>query len=134
MTEKILVTKSGKDALTSTTPDDFYLHSDYPLLKVHSSGVFSTNILGEITITHSLGYRPFVLVFSQFVDTDGIGNPQLSTEYYQHDWTILGATVFFTGITKIYANTIKITVTNTDVDPIPGVVNGIYYIFKDEIS
>lgn len=131
MSNKILVTKTGKNALDSTSLDDFYLHSDYPLLKVHASGTFSTNILGEITITHNLGYKPFVLVFSQFVDTDGLGSPVLSTEYYQHDWTILGATVFFTGMTRIYDNTVEIEATNTDVIR-SGAVDGIYYIFKEE--
>jgi hypothetical protein len=132
MTQKILVSKPGKDALVSTTPDDFYLHSDYPLLKVHASGTFVTLNDGTKTITHSLGYRPFAIVFSQFVDTDGVGGAVKSTEYYQHDWIIDGASVTFEGITKIYANTVEISVGNTDV-PVPGQVNGIYYIFKDEI-
>lgn len=132
MTQKILVSKSGKNALTSTTPDDFYLHSDYPLLKVHASGTFVTNNLGEKTITHNLGYRPFAMVFSQFVNTNGAGVAVKSTEYYQHDWRIDGATVTFEGYTKIYANDIRITIGNTDV-AVPGAVNGIYYIFKDEV-
>lgn len=131
MPNKLLITKPGK-SVRSTILDDFYLHSDYPLLKVHDSGTFTTNALGLKTITHSLGYRPFVLVFSQFVDTNGVGGAVKSTEFYQHDWNIDGATVNFFGYTKIYANTIDIVIGNTDV-PTPGGVNGIYYIFKDEL-
>jgi hypothetical protein len=128
----IKITKPGKD-ISSTTPDDFYLDSNYPLLKVSSFGTFTTNILGKVTITHSLGYKPFVLVMSQFVDTDGLGSPVKSTEYYQHDWFVLGASVTFYGYTKIYDNTIDIHISNTDVDPTPGTVNGFYYIFKEEV-
>ena len=79
MSNKFLVAKSGK-SIYSNVLDDFYLHSDYPLLKVHSSGTFITLNDGTKTITHNLGYRPFVLVFSQFVDTDGLGTAVLTTE------------------------------------------------------
>jgi len=87
MPNRIIITKQGK-SVDSQVLDDFYLHSGYPLLKVHSSGTFTTLNDGTKTITHNLGYRPFVLVFSQFVDTDGVGNAVLSNEYYQHDWNI----------------------------------------------
>jgi len=132
MARKILITKPGKSVF-STLLDDFYLHSDYPLLKVHSSGTFNTLNNGTKTITHNLGYRPFVLVFTQFVNTNGSGVAVLSTEYYQHDWNIDGATVTFFGYTKIYANKIDIVTGNTDVTTWAGGTNGIYYIFKDEI-
>lgn len=133
MTQKTLITKETKDALTSKVLDDFYLHSDYPLLKVHASGTFTTLNDGTKTITHNLGYRPFVIVFSQFVGTDGFGTAELSTEYYQHDWNIEGATVTYFGYTKIYENEIQIETGNTDVVTWSGGTDGIYYIFKDEI-
>ena len=133
MAQKILITKPTVNVLTATSPNDFYLSSDFPLLKVHASGTFATNILGTKTITHSLGYRPFVLVFSEQVDTfiesAGVSNPGV---FYQHGWITQGATVTFWGYTKIYANTIEIDIGNTNVTR-PGVVNGIYYIFKDEM-
>lgn len=132
MAQKILVSKTNKNVLTSTSPDDFYLHSDYPMLKVHASGTFTTLNDGTKTITHSLGHRPFAIIFSQFVDTDGAGGAVKSAEFYQHDWNIDGATVTFFGYTKIYENTLDILIGNTDV-AVPGAINGIYYIFKDEI-
>jgi len=132
MAQKILVTKPTKNALTATSPNDFYLHSDYPLLKVHASGTFSTGITGLKTITHSLGYRPFVLVFSEFVDTFDESGHISTGIFYQHDWNINGASVTYFGYTKIYANTISINIGNTNVTRM-GVVKGIYYIFKDEI-
>ena len=133
MAQKILVSKPTKNALTATSPDDFYMHSDYPLLKVHASGVFTTLNDGTKTITHNLGYIPFAIVFSQFVDTDGAGVAVLSNEYYQHDWNIDGASFTFFGYTKIYANDMDIVTGNTDVVTWAGGTDGIYYIFKDEI-
>lgn len=133
MTQKILVSKPTKNALTATSPDDFYLHSDYPLLKVHASGTFTTLNDGTLTINHNLGYRPFVIVFSQFVDTNGMGGAVLSNEFYQHDWIVEGATVTFEGRTKIYENKIEILTGNSDVTTWAGGTDGIYYIFKDEI-
>lgn len=132
MPNQFLITKSGKP-VTSTVLNDFYLHSDYPLLKVHSSGTFTTLNDGTLTITHNLGYRPFVLVFSQFVNTDGAGTAVLSTQYYQHDWNIDGASFTFYGYTKIYENELQIVTGNTDVVTWAGGTDGIYYIFKDEI-
>jgi hypothetical protein len=132
MTKIIKVSKPTKDVLTSTSLDDLYLHSSYPLLKVHAFGSFNTNILGGITITHNLGYIPYVLVFSQFVYDDGAGIPVLTSEYYQHDWLITGATVEYWGWTKIYSNKIVIDISNTLIVR-PGVVKGFYYIFKDEV-
>ena len=126
------IAKSGKSVFSSS-PNDFYLDSKYPLLKVHASGTFTTLNDGTRTINHNLGYRPFVLVFSQFVNTDGMGSAVLSDEYYQHDWIIEGATVNFEGYTKIYENKIDIVTGNTDVTTWAGGTDGIYYIFKDEI-
>jgi len=128
----IKVTKPGK-GFTSLTLDDFYLHTDYPLLKVHSSGTFSTLIDGTRTINHNLGYKPFVLVFSEYVDDDGFGGTTLTSDFYQHDWQQNGATITFYGYTKIFTDRIEITVGNTN-SATPGVVDGIYYIFKDEVT
>ena len=112
--------------------------SKYPSWKVNAEGsgtvtITSGNTVGYTQTAHSLGYRPFVIVFSEFVDSDslgaGVSNPGI---YYQHDWRIDGATVTFEGYTKIYANKIDIFVGMGN-NARPGVVNGIYYIFKDEL-
>jgi len=133
MTQAIRITKEGKNALTSTTPDDFYLHSDYPLLKVSSAGAFSFNIALETkTITHNLGYKPFALVFSTLVDYQG-GSAVFSNDYYQHDWLIAGAAEEWWGWTKIYDNKLVIGVGQTNVI-VGGTVHGFYYIFEDEVT
>ena len=135
MTIKLLVSKPTKNALTATSPNDFYLHSDYPLLKIHSSGTISFSVaLGGTTITHSLGYKPYAMVFSQYVSYNyGTSTTVVSSEYYQHDWAVLGATKSWWGFSKIYINTIRVEVGQTDAWSFD-TVNGFYYIFKDEIT
>ncbi|MFA5573385.1 MAG: hypothetical protein WDA42_09800, partial [Candidatus Bathyarchaeia archaeon] len=63
------ISKPTKNVLTATSLDDFYLDSNYPLLKVHSFGTFSFSVaLGGTTIIHNLGYKPYAIIFSQVVD------------------------------------------------------------------
>lgn len=134
MPVQLLISKPTKNALTETSPNSFYLHSDYPLLKVHASGTFSRNVaLMPLDITHSLGYKPYVLAFSKYVDYDfGTFSPIISTREYQHDWLQEGASNSWWGYTKIYANKLQVNVGQTNV--FSGVtVTGFYYIFKDEI-
>lgn len=126
----IKITKSGRD-VSSTTLDDFYMDSRYPLLKVHSYGTFTTGITGETTIEHNLGYIPFAFIFTQYVNWDGASS-SITNEYYQHDWEQAGAEVTFFGRSKIYSDRIEIAVGNTN-EVLPGAIDGFYYIFKDEV-
>lgn len=130
MAQKILVSKPGKNVLTATSLDDFYLHSDYPLLKVHSSGTFTIDSDGGSVgtdITHNLGYYPQAIVFSQLVEDDGT----VTSQYFQHDWDILlGGEIY--GYTNITTTILQIRVgapVNGDRD-----VLGFYYILKEDIT
>lgn len=128
------VSKPGIDVISATSPNDFYLHSMFPLLKVHSFGTFTFAVsTGGTTINHNLGYKPFVLVFSKLVDYDyGVGSLILTDEYYQHDWAIVGASKEWWGRTEIFDNKIEIAVGQTDAFHPVSQVTGFYYIFKDE--
>jgi len=128
------LSKPGVDVQVATSPNDFYLHSMFPLLKVHSFGTFSFAInSGSKTITHNLGYKPFVLVFSQLVDYNySTMALSVSSEYYQHDWAIQGASKEWWGRTEIFDNSIDIIVGQTDAFSPVTQVAGFYYIFKDE--
>lgn len=131
MSVKLRVSKPGIDVRTATSPNDFYLHEAYPLLKVHASGTFSFNTAtGEVEIEHNLGYKPFVLVFSQFSDYSG--GETKTDEYYQHDWEVKGISWHWWGRTKIYDNKIVIQVGNTGSGS-SMTIAGFYYIFKDEV-
>jgi hypothetical protein len=130
MAIKLLVSKPTKNVLTETSPNSFYLNSDYPLLKIHSYGTFSFNVaLEDTTINHNLGYRPFVLTFSKAVIND---DGDVSDEFYQHDWFIGGAILWWWGETRIYTNSLIISVGESNATR-GGTITGFYYIFKDEV-
>lgn len=130
----IIVSKPGKDVLNYESLDDLFMHSEYPLLKIHSYGTFETNILGEVEIEHNLGYRPYVLVFSQAIIPDfNTGDWSFSDQLYQHDWYTQGASYVNYGRTKIYDNKVVIQIGDTNSAGRPGVLQGFYYIFKDEL-
>jgi len=129
----VRVTKEGKDVIDDISLDDFFLDSDYPLLKVYDYGSFTTNIIGTKSISHDLGYIPYVMVFSQYLKDDGGGGVTKTDELYQHDWFIDGAAYYSYGYTKIYDDKIDISVENINT-PTPGTVNGFYYIFTEEIT
>lgn len=132
MAQVFKVSKPGQDVTVGTVPNNFYLDTNYPLLKVHSSGTFNTNVaLFPLTVNHNLGYYPFVLVFSQFLDSNG-GTPVVSTEYYQHDWVLRGVSAEWIGQTRIFTDKIQINVAQTDIASGTS-IKGFYYIFKDPI-
>ena len=63
----IKVTKPGKD-VSSTSPRDFTIHSEYNLLKIAEEGTgeftFADPVWGDsVNIDHNLGYNPIVWYF-----------------------------------------------------------------------
>lgn len=59
---KLLIAKPGKDAL-STDERDLAFSSKLDYLKEQVSGMATTNVDGDVTITHNLGYVPTFVVF-----------------------------------------------------------------------
>jgi hypothetical protein len=62
MSKKLIITKSGYDALTNTNPDNEVFNSDYDTLKYNTSGYVDLVVSGsnaETSIVHGLGYVPF---------------------------------------------------------------------------
>jgi len=57
--------KDGQNVLTSSNPDNFNFHSDYPTLKYYNSGTYSMTVSTTTThtIAHNLGYTPFFIGF-----------------------------------------------------------------------
>jgi len=126
------ITKEGKDVIDSNYLDDYFLDSNYPLLKVHDSGSFTTSIIGLEDIPHTLGYIPYAIVFSQYIEDAGFGGVNITSEYYQHDWFLTGAAYYSYGYTKIYDDELKIVIENINT-PRPGTIDGFYYIFKEAV-
>lgn len=66
MSEKIVISKAGFDATTTTNPANLIFSSDYNTLKYYLSGTASMIIAGngntqnqQAVIAHNLGYKPF---------------------------------------------------------------------------
>lgn len=72
MTNKIVIAKSGYDALTETNPDNLIFSSDYNTLKYDpgNGGNLQITVIGdgtdkstEVSQSHGLGYVPFFAVY-----------------------------------------------------------------------
>jgi hypothetical protein len=74
MKKVIKVAKNGKDAETSTDPNDFIFHSDYNTFKIIATGTTSFVLNADVfevqyfTVAHNLDYTPFVFAFCKFPD------------------------------------------------------------------
>ena len=138
MSQKILVTKENADVLTPTNLDDFLMHSDYPLLKKVAEGSFSGFSVSSFsspseTITHSLGYRPYVFVWTQKNSSEFM-NPSadvVTDEFFLHDWFTSGATYSKFGRTWIFDDKLEIYVGSTYTTGKS--FDGYYVMYYDEV-
>lgn len=115
---------------------NYILNSENVLLKIHKQGAFKATYVRfsgfNITIDHSLGYRPFVLVYAQRVTHA----PAVDNSYHLLDWSYFGATQQGEFYTQIYSDRLVIHYQDTDagVDGAFWTILGYYYIFKEKIS
>lgn len=77
MPQGIIVTNPGVDAGTVSNPNDYILNTDYPLLKVatEGEGTFTLGVgtsVGTATVTHNLGYRPHVWIYSDYIQSGSV--------------------------------------------------------------
>ena len=118
MTQTIRVSLPGADALTETDLDKYalYADSDNVLIKEHSrgAGTLGWNVSG--TITHSLGYVPAYMVY---------------TEVGSNTYRIVNAQNPVGGGWKAYANTTELIIFNGFSATYTGYK---YYIFYDDMS
>lgn len=79
MTQKIVISKTGKNAISETNPDNIIFSSDYNTLKYYSSGYVNVNYNENTsnvltfykgTVAHGLDYIPF---FYTYVDITSSG-------------------------------------------------------------
>jgi hypothetical protein len=72
--KQIRVARGGKNALTSTDPNDFIFHSEYNTFKIIAEGTYNPTLGdsgGAETVTskaHGQSYVPFVFAFCKFVN------------------------------------------------------------------
>lgn len=72
MTNKIIIAKPGKNALTETDPNNLIFSSDYNTLKYFASGSLTVSVNAstntfyhvENSVVHDLGYLPFYVTFA----------------------------------------------------------------------
>ena len=69
MTQTIAVSKSGKNVLTATSPNDFIFHSSYNAFKIIASFSSSVTVTASSTetksVNHGLGFVPFCFAFAK---------------------------------------------------------------------
>src|SRR6266542_550448 len=68
---KLIIAKSGFNALTETDPNNLIFSSDYNTLKYYLSGNTTVNWTDDagvsiVTVAHNLGYIPFFIAYVQF--------------------------------------------------------------------
>lgn len=72
MAFRLLVSKSGINALTNTDPKNFILHSDHNSFQIIAEGVLTSQTVNAdpktFTISHGLGYVPAAMAFAKFPD------------------------------------------------------------------
>jgi len=87
MSNKVIVAKSGYNALTETVPDNLNFSSDYNTLKYETSGSGTATIpvdpnpfvQEDVIVTHSLNYIPF---YTAYMKESGL------TRYYNMPYSI----------------------------------------------
>lgn len=80
MTNKIVIAKTGFNALAETNPNNLIFSSDYNTLKYSLSGNLSITIVGTGSlqtltsdVAHNLGYYPFFVAY--------VNDPDFSNQY-----------------------------------------------------
>ena len=78
MSNKIVISKAGFNAVTTTTPDNLIFSSEFNTLKYATAGVYvmTTNTTTVATIAHGLGYNPFYAAYVNLFDAAGDGTGQ----------------------------------------------------------
>jgi len=121
MTQTVRVTLAGSDALTETDPDKFALYADddWVLIKEHSRGVGTDATYGSTTtITHSLGYFPFVMVWGENVAGDLVFGLQTYSFSAYNKWVV-----------QMFVNSFDVTQLIEN----PSTKDFWYYIFYDQV-
>ena len=103
MTYKLAISKPGKDVLTTTNPSDLIFSSEFNTLKYETVGTISVTVpagywAASTTITHALGYYPYIDVY---VTVDG------GSEYRYCPFYGAGATVQYSATAIITTSDIN---------------------------
>lgn len=128
MAQKLLVSKSGKNALnTALVPKDFILHSDYNSFQIGTEGTLTNQTVDAdpktFTIAHNLSYIPAAIAFAKFPDgfvaLAQTGQRGSSLSYQRRFYLRVDATniylLFYKGVSANYSVDIKYYIFNSDI-------------------
>lgn len=113
MSQIIAVSKSGKNVLTATDPNDFIFHSSYNTFKIIATGTYAFTMPRDAMserlttiLTHGLSYTPFAFVFLKWDSEDKVGVAGEPAPFFMNDnWF---SNVYIDS-TKIYVGTVNNT-------------------------
>lgn len=127
MAFKFIVTKQGKEALESTNPNDFIMHSDYNAFQIIAEGVVTAQTVDAdpktFTVAHNLGYIPAAFAFAKFPDgfvaAVGTGQRGSSLGYQRRFYLQVDDTniylIFYQGVSGNYDVSFKYYIFNSDI-------------------
>lgn len=94
MAYKLVISKPGYNVLTETDNNNLVFSSDYNTLKYYTNGSINVGVnVGEGyyqkfgTISHNLGYKPFYLVYGNWVSWGPVGIFYVATSDYSIELT-----------------------------------------------
>ena len=136
MSQKLVITKQGRNVIEETNPGNILFSSDYNTLKYKASGeenlqfdASTDDIAASSIVTHSLGYYPYV---EAYVDVYTGATP--SGEYEYCPFSGSGATIFYTATFNIRLNEIRFYGEIIGTSSSVWHFDFIYFIFKNEIE
>lgn len=131
MSNKIIVAKTGFNALSETDPNNLVFSSDYNTLKYFMSGMITLNWTDDNTlytqiVPHDLGYIPFFIAYVQFA-----GSATLHAIVPDNQQTIAGR-----NYRNVYADTSNLifAVQQNQGTGLAHSINFYYKIFKNNLG
>lgn len=128
MAQKLLVSKSGKNVLSSSlVPKDYILHSDYNSFQIVVEGGLTAQSINAdpktLTVAHNLGYIPAAMAFAKFPDgyvaPAQTGQRGSSLGYQRRFYLQTDATniylIFYQGVSGTYSVDLKYYIFNSDI-------------------
>lgn len=107
MSKKIILAKSGYNALTETDPNKFIFHSDYNTFKIIANGTLTSQTVNAspktFTLAHGQDITPNFYAFAEFPDgktalpdsLDYTWKPNVSTGYGAFQLEVDDTNIYF---------------------------------------
>ena len=127
MAQKLLVSKSGKNVLSSLNAKDYIFHSDYNSFQIKVEGNLTSQTVDAdpktFTVAHNLGYIPAAYAFAKFPDNyvamAQTGQRTSDLAYQRRFYVKVDATnlylVFYKGASANYSVDIKYYIFSSDI-------------------